>query len=297
MPFSLLYVLRYNKNKKGVRLKVIILNINFELTNSHNEITHQLSLSNPKGINETVIVHGFSIEEVEDYFCKKEGCRVISNGSININTETWTFHITKENDENIYIIFNEYLHIYLKEKKESRISLKEPIKILEAKGNINSHKDILKYFSIPQDMPFWIKEYSGELGKNLVCYYWDGEKFKNLGNKDMQELKASDKVLKNIITVTPEKNLFIADNTCNINMFLKAYPDLYFRFLYEDFIDNIEEKYEDFQRVIIVDIDGDGDVKKQILKKAENQLPLYICIPVYDHGTFYAVYEALQIVK
>lgn len=276
---------------------MIILNVNFELTNSHNEMTHQLSLSNPKGINETVIVHGFSIEEVKEYFCKKEGCRVIPNGSININTETWTFHITKENDENIYIIFNEYLHIYLKEKKESRISLKEPIKILEAKGNINSHKDILKYFSIPQDMPFWIKEYSGELGKNLVCYYWDGEKFKNLGNKDMQELEASERVVKNIVTMTPEKNIFITDNTCNIDMFLKTYPDMFFRFLFEDFMDNIDEKYEDFERIIIVNIDKEGDIRKQILTKAEDQLPLYICIPVYDYSSYYAVYEALQINK
>lgn len=275
---------------------MIILNVNYELTNSCGA-THQLSLSNPKGTNETIVAHGFSDEEVKGYFCDGEGCRVIPEGSININTESWTFHAIKEDDGNIYIIFNEYLRIRLKDRNESRISLKYPMKILEARGNVNSYKNVLKYFCTPKDTEFWIKEYSGEAGKNLVCYYWNGKEFKNLGNKDMQELKASDKVLKNIITVTPKKNLFIADDTCNINMFLKAYPDLYFRFLYEDFIDNIEEKYEDFQRVIIVDIDGDGDVKKQILKKAENQLPLYICIPVYDYGTFYAVYEALQIAK
>lgn len=274
---------------------MIILNVNYELVNTY-ETAHQLSLSNPKGINETIAVHSFSDEEVRRYFCEGEGCRVIP-GSININTESWTFHVTKEDDENIYVIFDEYLHIRLRNKNESRISLKYPMKILEARGNVSSNKDVLKYFCVPKDTEFWIKEYSGEAGKNMVCYYWNGKEFKNLGNKDMQELKACDKALRNIITLTPEKNLFITDDTCNINMFLKAYPNLYFRFLYEDFMDNIEEKYEDFQRVIIVDIDGDGDVKKQILKKAENQLPLYICIPVYDYGTFYAVYEALQIAK
>lgn len=276
---------------------MIILNVNYELTSSYDEKTHQLSLSNPKGINETIIVHDFSGDEVEHYFCQGNGCRVIPKGSMKINIETWTFHITKEEDENTYILFNEYLHIHLKEKRESRISLKSSIKILEAKGNINSHKDTLKYFCIPKDMEFWIKEYSGESGKNLTCYYWNGEEFKNLGNNDMQEFKVSDEALKNIITVTPEKNLFITDDTCNIGMFLKTYSDIYFRFLYEDFMDNIEEKYEDFQRVVIVDIDSDSDVEKQILKKAENQLPLYICIPVYDYSSYYSVYEAIQIKK
>lgn len=276
---------------------MIILNVNYELINSYDDMTHQLSLANIKGVTEPITVHGFSLDEVMQYFCKGNGSRVIAKGSLNVNTETWTFHITKEEDDNIYIIFNEYLHIYLKEKNESRISLKHPIKIVEAKGNVNSYKDTLKYFCVPKDTRFWIKEYSGEFGKKLVCYYWDGREFKNLGNMDMQEIEASDEVLKSIITVKSEKNLFITDDTCNINMFLKAYPDMYFRFLYEDFMDSIERKYEDFQRVIIVDIDSDDEVEKQILKKAKNQLPHYICIPVYDYSSYYAVYEAIKIKK
>lgn len=271
---------------------MIILNVNFKLVSTHDETSHQLSLCNPQRINETIIVHGFSIEEINNYFCYGKGFRVIPEGSIRLNTETWTFHVTKEDDGNIYIIFNEYLHIHLRGRNESKISLKHPIKILEAKGNNNSYKDIVKYFCIPKEMKFWIKEYKGE---NLICYYWDGQEFKNVGNKDMQEFDASDKVIKNIIPVTSEKNLFITDGTCNIEMFLRTYPNMFFRFLYEDFLNNIEEKYKDFHRTIIVEIDRDSDVREQILKKAKKRLPLYVCIPTYDYNSYYAVYEAIEI--
>ena len=47
----------------------------------------------------------------------------------------------------------------------------------------------------------------------------------------------------------------------------------------------ILKKNRDFERIIIVDIDKEGD-SETILKKAEDQLPLYICIPVYDYSSF-----------
>jgi len=276
---------------------MIILNTNYELVNSYDDMTHQLSLTNIKGINESITIHGFSKNEVVQYFCKEKGFRIIPKGMININTDTWAFHITKEEDENIYIIFDEYLHIHFKEKNESQISLKYPIKIIESKENINSYKDTLKYFCIPKDTQFWIKEYSGEFGKELACHYWDTKELKNMGNMDMQEINVSDKILKNIIAIKSDKNLFITDDTCNINMFLKTYPNMFFKFLYEDFMDNIEEKYENFQRVIIVDIDNNSDIEKQILKKAASQLPFYICIPVCNYSSYYAVYEGFRINK
>lgn len=276
---------------------MIILNVNYELVHSVDETTHQLELKGIQGVREPVTVHGFSLDEVSKYFCDTKGTRVIKKGMLSVNTDTWTFHIDKEEDENIYIIFNEYLHVSFKEKQESRISLKNPIKIIEASGNINSYQDVLKYFTIPKsNHPFWIKEYQGKLGSELTCFYWDGNEFKNIGNVDMEELEASPDKVKNIITVRSEKNLFLTDHTVSIGLFLKTYPDMYFRFLYEDFLDGIEKKYEDYDRVIITDMNlDDYDVEEELKEKAKGKTPFYIVIPTEEYGVYYAVYEAIKI--
>lgn len=276
---------------------MLILNVSYDLVNSIDEKTHQLSVRDIRGATEYLTIRGFTKKETIKLFCEDKGCRMIEQATVSVNTKTGAFHITREDDENIYIIFNEYYHVYLKEKNESRISLKNPLRVIEGKGNVNSSRDTLKYFTVPKSMHFWIEEFSGEYGKNVVSYIWDGTAFLVKENVAIGEVKASTDLVRNIITVTPDKNLFITDSTCTIEMFLKTYPNMYFRFLYEDFMDSIEGKYEDFERIIIVDIDREDDVEKQILKKAKNQLPLYICIPVYDYGSFHAVYEAIQVTE
>ena len=274
---------------------MLILNVSYELANNIDETTHQLTVKDIRGATEYLTVRGFTKKEVEAYFCESKGCRFIKDASISVNINTGAFHIIREEDEYVYVIFNEYHHVLLKEKKESRISLENPLRVIEGKGNVNSSRDTLKYFTVPKSVSFWIVESSGEFGKEVTSFIWDGENFHVKENIDIGEIEAPTAKIRNIITVAPEKNLFITDDTCTIDMFLKAYPNMYFRFLYEDFMDSIEEKYEDFQRVIIVDIDKDEEVEQQILKKAKNQKPFYICIPVYDYSSFHAVYEAIAI--
>lgn len=273
---------------------MIVLNASYKLENSADNTTHQLSVKGIRGAAEYLTVRGFTKEEVLRHFCGK-GCRLIEGASIVVNPETGAFHITKEEDGNVYIIFHEYFHACLKEKSESRISLKDPLRIVEGRGNVNSSRDTLKYFVIPKTVPFWIVEKKGEFGKDITSFIWDGHHFSVKENMDIGEIEIPKAEMRNIITLAPEKNLFVTDSTCTIEMFLRTYPDMYFRFLYEDFMDSIETKYENFERVVIVDIDEEDNIESQILKKAKNKRPLYICIPMYDYSSYHAVYEAISI--
>lgn len=273
---------------------MIILNVRYELIKRVDELTHQLRICDINGILESITVHGFTEKEVVEQFCKQKRCRMVK-GIITVNTETGSLHIENKEDSNIYVIFNEYYHILLKEKCESSISLKNPLRVVEAVGNVNFYRDTLKYFALPKSSSFWIVEKSGELGKNVISYLWEGERFSIKENIDYSEIKTSSETIRNIITVAPEKNLFITDSTCTIDMFMKAYPDMYFRLLYEDFMEGIERKYKDYRRTVIVEIDKEDNIKRQILIKTKKRIPLYICIPVYAYKDFYAVFEAIKI--